>query len=533
MLNDSSFFRSGALGGRSQARFRSLQACEIFVRLIRSRDMHSSLTDISSFGSIDADNDRFLQECFEDHEAFESAVRMDRFLLVGRKGAGKTSIFKKLIMTRAPNYFSIGHTFSDYPWHYHQAQARVGIPDLQRYSHSWKYLILLTISKIILNQDQSLPYDESSIEDMVKIESFVVDSYGTKNPDITQVFSPSKTLKLRPNFTVDFKVLKAGISPDKLPMEHLPVIVQDVNRSLTRLVLNTLNPEHRYFIAFDELDLGFTPDDPEYSSRLEGLFAAARDLNQAARDANKKLFVVVFLRDDIYERLHFEDKNKITENHYSRIEWDTDQTARTLKSLMEKRFEVILKGRAKARWDDIFDENQKIKGYRTKYDYILAHTFLRPRDMIKFCNVALARFKTRVRAQRSGQTQRFHNDDIFAAQTEYSQYLYREIDDEIHKHLPDYRIYFDALRRIGNYRFRIDDFCREYEKGPTNGNQPTRVLKSLYEFSIIGFLQGSDQGRGFVYRYKNPALEYDQTSEVFEVHLGLHDCLGLKRNPLR
>lgn len=495
--------------------------------------MHSSLTDISSFGSIDADNDRFLQDCFEDHEAFESAVRMDRFLLVGRKGAGKTSIFKKLITTRAPNYFSIGHTFSDYPWHYHQAQATVGIPDLQRYSHSWKYLILLTISKIILNQDQSLPYNEASIEDMVKIESFVVDSYGTKNPDITQVFSPSKTLKLHPSFTVDFKVLKAGISPENLPMEHLPVIVQDVNRNLTKFILNTLNPNHRYFISFDELDLGFAPEDPEYSSRLVGLFAAARDLNQAARDAGKKLFIVVFLRDDIYERLHFEDKNKITENHFSRIEWDGGHSSRTLKSLMEKRFEVILKNRPESRWDDIFDENQKIKGYRSKYDFILAHTFLRPRDMIKFCNVVLARFKNRVRNQRTGQTMRFHNDDLYAALTEYSQYLYREIDDEIHKHLPEYRNYFDVLRRIGNYRFRMEDFCREYEKGPTNGNLPAQVLKSLYEFSIIGFLRGADRGREFVYRYKNPELDYDETSEVFEVHLGLLDCLGLKRNALR
>lgn len=153
--------------------------------------------------------------------------------------------------------------------------------------------------------------------------------------------------------------------------------------------------------------------------------------------------------------------------------------------------------------------------------------------MIKFCNVALARFKARVRAQRSGQTTRFQNEDLYAAQAEYSQYLFREIDDEIHKHLPDYRSYFDILRRIGNYRFRIEDFCREYEKGPRNGDQPLQVLKSLYEFSIVGFLRGSDHGREFIYRYKNPGMDLDETSEIFEVHLGLLDCLGLKKNALR
>lgn len=496
----------------------------------------SDILHIDSFGSIDADSDRLLEDCFEDHEAFERAMRMERFLLVGRKGAGKTSIFKKLIGTRAPNYFSIGYAFSDYPWNYHQAQARMGIPEFQRYTHSWKYLILLTVARMILNQDRSLPHSEASVEDMVKLESFVVDSYGTRDPEITQIFSPARTLKLQPGFQLDQKLLEAGISAEELPMEHLPVIVQDLNRKLGELVLNVLHPDNRYFIAFDELDLGFAPEDPDYSSRLIGLFLAARDINKAARELNKKLFVVICLRDDIYEQLHFEDKNKLTDNHFSRIEWDTEQTSRTLKSLMEKRFEVILNKRPEARWDDIFDENQPpLKGYDSKYDYMLARTFLRPRDMIKYCNVVLNRFKARQRSRRGGQSMQFQNEDLEAAEAEYSRYLYREIDDEIHKHLPDYQQYFDVLRRLGNYRFEYDAFCEEYEKSAANQDRPLNVLKLLYDFSIVGFLRGAraNQDRGFVYRYKNPGMNFDETSRIFEVHPGLLNCLGLARNPLR
>ncbi|MEQ9365089.1 MAG: hypothetical protein RIF32_12635 [Leptospirales bacterium] len=100
---------------------------------------------------------------------------------------------------------------------------------------------------------------------------------------------PSKTLKLRPGFTVDFKVLKAGVSPDNLPMGHLPVVIQDVNRNLIKFVLKTLNPDRRYFVSLDELDLGFAPEDPEYSSRLVGLFAAARELNRAGTRSSKRI----------------------------------------------------------------------------------------------------------------------------------------------------------------------------------------------------------------------------------------------------
>ena len=78
--------------------------------------------------------------------------------------------------------------------------------------------------------------------------------------------------------------------------------------------------------------------DPRYAQRLTGLILAANDLRKAARDAGKKLSVVVFLRDDIYELLHFEDKNKITENGVVRVEWDEAGGELTLRSLMERRF---------------------------------------------------------------------------------------------------------------------------------------------------------------------------------------------------
>ncbi|HCM6635054.1 TPA: hypothetical protein N3024_001565 [Klebsiella pneumoniae] len=103
-----------------------------------------------------------------------------------------------------------------------------------------------------------------------------------------------------------------------------------------KLVLASLNPEHKYFIAFDQLDLGFDNKADDYISRLIGLLLAGRDINIAAKNAQVKFLVTVFLRDDIYNVLRFEDKNKITENFMSLIEWDTPRTTKTLKSLMEK-----------------------------------------------------------------------------------------------------------------------------------------------------------------------------------------------------
>ena len=104
--------------------------------------------------------------------------------------------------------------------------------------------------------------------------------------------------------------------------------------------------------------------DQNYRLRLIGLLLAARKINVAARANGKNLSVLVFLRDDIYDSLQFEDKNKITENASSRIEWDTERTKRTLKDLMERRFSEVLEIPRNGAWDAVFDETKEMPGHQ-------------------------------------------------------------------------------------------------------------------------------------------------------------------------
>src|SRR5262249_13316846 len=159
-----------------------------------------------------------------------------------------------------------------------------------------------------------------------------------------------------------------------------------------------LHPEHEYFVCFDQLDLGFEPTKQDYNNRLIGLLLACRDLNVAAKQKGKKFFVAVFLRHDIYETLHFEDKNKITENFLSLIEWDTPRTTKTLRALRERRFDAVLRDSAanRVKWEEVFDESAEMSAHQTKYRHILDRTYLRPRDIIRFCNSVLKHYKIRM-----------------------------------------------------------------------------------------------------------------------------------------
>lgn len=64
-----------------------------------------TLSNVLSFGGIDADTDQILFDCFEDHEAYEELLNFRKFLIVGRKGSGKTAIFKKMIKTKETDFF--------------------------------------------------------------------------------------------------------------------------------------------------------------------------------------------------------------------------------------------------------------------------------------------------------------------------------------------------------------------------------------------------------------------------------------------
>lgn len=489
----------------------------------------AALRTIESFGGIDADTDQLLDECFEDHAAFIDAISGKRFLIIGRKGSGKTAIYRKILRSNSHDTFTFGHTFRDYPWHHHDKQIRSGVPEQECYIHSWKYLILIGLAKILVNFDQSQPWDEEAADHLAKIETFIIDTYGSKDPDIHQIFQPATQLKLNATFSAKLGPITAGASPTIVPIAELPAIAPEVNGAISEKVIASLNPENKYYVLFDELDLGFDPRDKNYSLRLIGLILAARDINLLARDAKRALNIVVFLRDDIYEVLNFEDKNKLTEGTLARIAWDTAGSPHTLKQLMERRLGKLLAIPVEGSWNEAFDETKDMRGHQSKYQHIVDRTMLRPRDMIKFCNTILETYKL---AEGDG---KFANEQIAAATKGYSDYLLRELTDEVFKHIEGHSRLFDLLRELDAVQFSREEFeeaCKKRSDLMPKDLSPTEILAELFEFSVIGFYQPGGGGYGgaeFVFRYKSPQAKFNPNATGYQVHLGLQKTLGLKR----
>lgn len=378
--------------------------------------------------------------------------------------------------------------------------------------------------QILLNQDQSQPWSEQAVDSLEGLENFVVDSYGSRDPDLTQLFRPERELR----FKGSLKLAVAELAAEKITVRELPAHVQEVNRTIQEAVLNALNPSHDYYVCFDQLDLGFTLEDPKYQQRVIGLLLAARELSRAARETGSRMSVIVLLRDDIYEGLQFEDKNKITENNVSFVQWDRPGDELTLRSLMERRFGQVLDGDGETQaWETVFNEEREMPSRQTKYKHIVDRTFLRPRDMIKFCNEVLAAYKT----NRSGDSDgTFDNDSVIAARDPYSDYLLRELDDEIAKHIPNYQEHLEVLKSIGDVHFAPTQFADAWGQRPSLAAEDWRVgLSGLFEFSVIGYLKSGGGGGGsqYIWRYLDTRARFDPTADTYRVHLGFKEALDL------
>ncbi len=493
--------------------------------------MQIDLSKVKNFGAIDADTDPLLDEAFETHEAYLQAKNHEKYVIVGRKGSGKTAIYRRLTQDESHDSFSYGHVFSDYPWHHHSKQAQEGVPQEQCFVQSWEYLINITLAKILLNKDQSQPWSDGAMKDMATLEEFVVDTYGSRDPDLSRIFAPTTALKVKGEFAIDWKIFKGKVSGDLVPIEYLPFIVQDVNKNLISTTIRCANPDNNYYICFDELDLGFSLGKEEYSNRLIGLLLAARKFNNKAKEKNKKISVVIFLRDDIYRIIHFEDKNKLTESAVTVIRWDGDRGSSSLKALMEKRFHSVLKIPEKGSWNTIFDETELMTGKQSKYLHIIDRTFLRPRDIIKFCNQVLLTHNLQSEESNSS----FSNKDITQARPAYSEYLLNELDDEIKKHYPDYNGYLEVLKNIGSLQFTSDDLEKAFtdRKAVLPHDLTSMEMASrLFDYSVIGFYRpggGGFGGSDYVWKHKEPRALFNEKAINYRIHPGFMEVLGLKK----
>jgi hypothetical protein len=270
-------------------------------------------------------------------------------------------------------------------------------------------------------------------------------------------------------------------------------------------------------LHFDELDQGMSTLDAERARMLIGLILAARLVRQAGAASRPIIAPVVYLRSDIWEDLEFSDKNKIARGLTLPLEW----TPETLRALLDER---IKRKVGPFTWDNVAAA-ELMRGSQSKWNHIVGRTFVRPRDVIEFANVALMHAQ-----RRSDDPLVFINEDIVNARDQYSSYLKEELDDEIIPHWPQWDEALKACSAIQTLTFERDKFVLEYERRKSKGNALSAgdALKMLYRFSVIGYEKRSGYGgSSWSFQYTNPEAGWDDGAQKFKVHQGLKEYAKL------
>lgn len=475
----------------------------------------TTLRDIRSFGDVAAEDDAVL-DYFLTTDAVERVEHGEVFLLLGRKGSGKTALVRHFTEGQQES-LSKSLNLRNYPWSLHAQRVDRGASPIEAYVSSWRYLIAVEVAGIIIGTSE-----RHQSQKYLDLDTFFRDNYGGPSPQLSEILRPRKLKISRASFQP--KIL--GQQLGSIDLERTSTDAQlglELNR-LSGAILGTAieiaqnEAMPSVSLHFDELDQGLGSLDDERKLMFVGLVLAARELRRECRQKGFSVNPVVYLRTDLWDDLEFSDKNKITETTALNLDWTED----TLFQLVEARIHAKLA--ANIGWHDIAADGL-MRGSQPKWNHIVSRTFRRPRDVIKFLNSALAKAK-----QRTDNPLLFENADIVGARDEYSTYLKRELDDEILPHWPQWEEALQACSAISTLTFNRDDFIREYanKRSPKNSLDASEALAQLFRFSVIGYARRSGYGgSSWVFQYTSPEAGWDNAASSFKVHIGLKEYAKL------
>lgn len=497
------------------------------------------IIDWIDFGQVSAERDENLSNYFFENGVLQAVIsNRFRFLVLGRKGAGKTAVFQHFNDNSAKYIgaadIAVNLSLQNYSWDVHGLLSTEGKASSLAYIQSWKYVIyLLAINSLIQGGVKNKRLEEAG-----KIISKI---YSSPTPSLSQIIG-QKVLQLSklklPSAGFDIESLGLGsLSADAGEISFSEVkdnnnLQVNLNRTIERLtdifeatLLDVCNTGSRVVVSFDRIDEAWDTASFEVSQRIiAGLIGASEYINSRFRGA---LRPVIFLREDIFETIDLNDKNKLKSDCGQLLAWSKESLSR----MILERANFFAKEAGKPlvpRIEDLFDKDQ-MRQQRAPFDHILLRTMLRPRDIIKFFQL----IKTDMIERRDNP---FEDEDVHESKLEcqaiynseaaYSEWLVEELRDEWRTQYPMINDLFAAIQNNGKTNFTKEDLIEALSNAGVKREtaEINSYLKFLFDNSIIGFRVGkSNQWRYKCFFTSQGFVE----SDLYKVHDGLHRGLNL------
>ena len=417
---------------------------------------------------------------FLENDAFKRTMSGNQFILVGRKGTGKTAIGKNIcsnnkgVMLNFDSFHFQG--LVDFRDHGHNVEYQ--------YKAIWDYIILSNVIEIMYNSKKFENQEEVIVKNLLRKHD--LDGKNSKFQDTKKIDSISEI--------ISSDEIKSGGGA------QVGLAVDIFKKFISKYAGN-----ENYYIVVDNIDGDIKASSKFRSTFLVmigGLLRSARDIRKLYKNNIK---VIILMRYDVYGELDETDK---WEDNIDRINW----TERDIKFLIENKisFELSQLGYVGTYAPELLFSGNYIRMGNKKYsaiDHIFRYSQLRPRDVIGHFRIAstIARNEKLDVVTPSVLKQTLHL---------YSKFLIDGVRTEMLTKHADVDTILTALSNIGKSAFRYSEFSEQYKNLTRCGEgEAASVAMDLYKFGVVGNHIGVD-GQKYIFDDPYSSLNFHKTMFV-------------------
>lgn len=476
------------------------------------------------FGFADATKEytrkpEIFENAFCDRRNYvEKLIDSYEFLLIGRKGVGKTAY-----SSRIQRLAHGSDTLYTFPMNLNEFEfstfAKTGIDEdvigTQKYKTSWDFLLLMSIYKIMYNELQM-----TEIEDINQI-IFLLDTLGFSlddgyRSDVTKMSKLKVGVGIA-QFDIEFEK-EFNVQP-KTYLERISVLSEKMLSVLCKAYFN----QRKIIILVDGLDdiLRYRKNKMEI---IASLIRSADYINDKILQNSRNVKIIILVREDILSMVNDPDLNKIIQDGALYLNWGDN--LEDLRTIVNLRFGLngIGKEAAEKCWDNIFPP--KIRG-KMSWEYVLDYTLYKPRDVLqflKYCQMGYPNNETLSLSETLTVLKTYSNKYFIE---EMKNELSGFVDDELINEIPT------IFRKLGGRGFTLTEIHKLANennfKREVSIDETKMLLMYLFEAGYIGQLLDNGKGRkrSVIFKYRNPTARIDYYQK-FITHQGLHSGLGVR-----
>lgn len=491
-------------------------------------------------GEVDGESEsrrkNFEELFYGDEETYNKLIDEEKFLVIGRKGTGKSFLGNYLVhkvKKLNKNYISKIYKGKDLNLYRLIKLGEFDI-DVKEGELIWEYILLNIIAELLNERDSKKKYipftNEYRLDKLLKKcdRDFKISGLG-KSKENSLKGGVKKKLKNEMEFTASKKETVNINYELKKYYDKIP--------QLKKIVFNVLKNTNT-LIVLDDLDSMKIKEhmDKYYTQCISNLINITKEMNDEFKrlgDNNNK--IIILLRDDIYEHLHDNDTNinKSTSNKYIKLDWwRTDNEASEFEHPLIKM--ILIKVKNSTPGYRYLSDEQLYKILFPKeieekpiINYLLEYSYGRPRDIIQFLNV----IKDRHKGKKS-----FESECFRISGREYSELFFKELKNEIAIHEKSLMLQdtIKLIRNLNKINFSYNDISQRYTDNIESYPYIVDLKESLeymYKLGVIGNTWKKHGSNPAVYRmswgYRDVNGARLNLNNKMTVHKGLRKAFNL------